>query len=114
MRNSSQRSVVQSQTKGRGELASRRTRNRAALVELDRPLNSFNAADAIQVSVFKSFGLFEILRITIHHPNRSLSNVTNLAAGSSEDASEYRGLIFEEESREGDGEDKREVFGPVT
>jgi hypothetical protein len=53
------------------------------------------------------------LRVRVHHPNLRIGHVRDARAGALEDTDEDRGLVFEEKSREGDGEDEAQILAAI-
>src|SRR5262249_50644993 len=86
---------------------------RVALKKSDGPSHAFDTAHACEIGVLERFGLLEILRLRIHHPDVCVSDIRDLAAGAFKDSGEDRGLVLEQERAKGDGEDKAEIFSSV-
>ena len=101
-RGSGQCCIVHTDAKRRGELARQRAGNRAAFEKPDGPLHTVNTSHPVEVGILERFGLFEVLRVAIHDPDGRLGHVTNLAARAPQNTRENRGLVFQEESGEGD------------
>src|SRR5262249_35427715 len=78
-----------------------------------RPLHAIDATHACEIGVLERFGLLEILRLRIHHPDVCVSDVRDLAAGAFKNPGEDGGLVLEQERAKGDGENEAEIFSSV-
>jgi hypothetical protein len=64
-----------------------------AFVELDRPIDPFDAADAEQVGIGQAGRFVDEADFVVHDPNVGVADVVNLAGGTFDDANEHRHLL---------------------
>src|SRR5262245_29418224 len=113
-RRARERGVVETEADRDVEFAIERARDRITFEKFHRPLDALYAAHAGEVSVFERLGLLEILGLGIHHPNLRVGDIGNLAAGALHYSCEDGTLVLQQKRAKGDGENKAEIFGPIT
>ena len=94
-------------------VAVRRPRDRHALEQPHRPRTPGTPRTRVRSVSLSAFVSSKYSRLRVHDPDLGVGHVEDLAGGALQDAGEDRGLVLEQERREGDREDEPEILRPV-
>lgn len=95
------------------ELAVQQAAAGAAPVEPHRPLHALDFPNAKDVVVGKRPGGVQVIHAGIHHADRRFADVADRADRQRHHAAEDRGLLRDQQRREGDPEDDPQVLPAV-